>query len=82
MGGLPGAPVSSSFKMVQNKVQISGDDYVAMLKPIFSLACSNCRNTFWSACRVPMEREDLLVPQDLLDPEYVHLIYREWKNSH
>lgn len=38
--------------------------------------CSNCRNTCWSACRVPMEREDLLVPLDLLDLEYVHLINR------
>lgn len=41
--------------------------------------CSNCRNTViksWSSCRAPMAREDLLVPLDLLDLEYVHLINR------
>lgn len=37
---------------------------------------SHCRNSSWSACRVLMEREDLLVPLDLLDLEYVHLILR------
>lgn len=34
--------------------------------------CSNCTNASWWACRVPMEREDLLVPLDPLDLEYVH----------
>lgn len=37
---------------------------------------SNCRHSSWSACRVAMEREDLLVPLDLLDLEYVHLTLR------
>lgn len=36
--------------------------------------CNNGRNMSWSACRVPMEREDLLVPLDPVDLEYVHLI--------
>lgn len=46
------------------------------LNQICSLMCSNCRNVSWSACRVPMEREDPLVPLDLLDLGYVHLMNR------